>query len=237
MYVEYFKKNNEYDLVYCSDIDGLLSKMGIRTNMKDDWWMFIDGSVQSIKAVLLHRDNKFPAIPIAYSRKAKESYETLRCILNLVRYEEFLWKICADLKVTGILTGMQGGYTKFPCFLCLWDSRDREHHYNKDEWPLRNTRAPGEKNIKYEPLVPAQKIVLPPLHVKLGIFKNFVKSLKKDGEPVKILTEIFPRLSKAKLAEGVFVGPDLRKVNAFRIPCLHQNFELGKPLKEPWKIS
>ena len=27
------------------------------------------------------------------------------------------------LQIITILLGMQAGYTKYPCFLCLWDSR------------------------------------------------------------------------------------------------------------------
>ena len=32
------------------------------------------------------------------------------------------WIICVDLKLVKFRLGQQSGYTKFPCFLCLWDS-------------------------------------------------------------------------------------------------------------------
>ena len=38
--------------------------------------------------------------------------------------------LCGDLKVLSILLGQQGGYTKYPCFLCLWDSRAKNEHWN-----------------------------------------------------------------------------------------------------------
>ncbi|GBM70932.1 hypothetical protein AVEN_111991-1 [Araneus ventricosus] len=42
--------------------------------------------------------------------------------------------------------------------------------------------------------------------------KQFVKALPKEGECFKYLCDQFPRLSEAKLKEGVFIGPDIRKM-------------------------
>jgi len=42
-------------------------------------------------------------------------------LLKLIKYDKFQWKICADLKVVGMVCGLQGGYTKNCCFPCLWD--------------------------------------------------------------------------------------------------------------------
>ncbi len=58
--------------------------------------------------------------------------------------------------------------------------------------------------------------MLPPLHIKLGIFKKFVKSLDPEGRPMKLLKDIFPGLSEAKI-KGVFVGPDTRKLMKNRV--------------------
>lgn len=49
------------------------------------------------------------------------------------------WNICADLKVVAILMGLQGGYVKYPCHLCEWNSRARSEHYGRESWPLRKT--------------------------------------------------------------------------------------------------
>ena len=54
-----------------------------------------------------------------------------------------------------------------------------------------------------EPPVPIGKILLPPLHIKLDIVKNFVMALDRDGEGFKYLRTIFPRLSEAKLQAGI----------------------------------
>ncbi|GBN50744.1 hypothetical protein AVEN_31435-1 [Araneus ventricosus] len=56
----------------------------------------------------------------------KETYETLKHMLSSIEYSKH---ICADLKVIAVLVGLQAGYTKFCCFLCQWDSRDRKKHY------------------------------------------------------------------------------------------------------------
>ena len=66
--------------------------------------------------------------------------------------------------------------------------------------------------VQFENLVETTRIVVPTLHIKLGIFKNFVKSLDREGQPMKLLKDIFPGLSEAKSQKGVFVGPD-RKNN------------------------
>lgn len=42
--------------------------------------------------------------------------------------------------------------------------------------------------------------------------KQYVKSLQKDGDCFKYLCTKFPKLSEAKLKEGVFTGPDIRKL-------------------------
>ncbi|GBM53251.1 hypothetical protein AVEN_128419-1 [Araneus ventricosus] len=42
--------------------------------------------------------------------------------------------------------------------------------------------------------------------------KQFIKALPKESECFKYLCDQFPGLSEAKLKEGVFVGPDIRKM-------------------------
>ena len=69
---------------------------------------------------------------------------------------------------------------------------------------------PSSVNVKYLPLVDPNDILLPPLHIKLGLFKNFVKALDKDSVAVKFLREKFPKLSIVKVNEGVFVGLQIR---------------------------
>ena len=111
----------------------------------------------------------------------------------------------------GLLMGMQAGFTKY-CFLCLWDSRAVSQHYKQKDWGSRSTFVPGEHSLKENPLVDMNKVLLPPLHIKLGLMKNFVKALHKNGATFQHLSAVFPGLNAAKLKEGIFVGPRIREV-------------------------
>lgn len=68
--------------------------------------------------------------------------------------------------MVNFLLGQQSGYTKYACFICMWDSRARQHHWNQDVWPVRDSLTVGKANIIREPLVSKRdKIILPPLHI------------------------------------------------------------------------
>lgn len=53
---------------------------------------------------------------------------------------------------------------------------------------------------------------MPPLLIKLGLIKQFVKALNKDGECFKYIINGFPKLSYEKIKGGVFDGPQIRKL-------------------------
>ena len=125
-------------------------------------------SKASLKAVLLNNGNGKPSISSVHVTALNESHETMELILHLIKHSAYNWNICGDLKVIGLLLGMQMGYTKHQCFLCLWDSRDNEQHYIKKNWPLRETLVPRRFNIHHVSPVDLKKIYLPPTHIKLG---------------------------------------------------------------------
>ena len=56
------------------------------------------------------------------------------------------------------------------------------------------------------------KVLLPPLHIELGLMKYFVKALHKNGVAFEHFSTVFPGHSAAKLKEGIFVGPQIREV-------------------------
>ena len=70
----------------------------------------------------------------------------------------------------------------------------------------------GKSNIKWEPLTEPQKVLIPPLHIKLGLIKQFVTALDKESAAFKYLQVLFPKLSKAKVKAGIFVGPQIKKI-------------------------
>lgn len=92
----------------------------------------------------------------------------------------------------------------------MFDSRDRGNHYKKKIWPSRESFEPGKENILKEPLVDPSKILIPPLHIKLGLMKQFVKALDKNGQCFKYLGKVFRQKCDAKLSQGIFDGPEIR---------------------------
>ena len=58
-----------------------------------------------------------------------------------------------------------------------------------------------------------QMSFLPPLHIKLGLMKNFVKAIDQEGDDFKFLKDFFgAHKSDAKLKAGIFVGPEIKKL-------------------------
>jgi len=153
----------------------------------EDWRLpvFIDSSKRSLKCVLLHSGNKYASVPIAHSTTLKEKYEAIKYVLEKISYDQHEWLICADLKMVNFLLGQQSGFTKYPCFLYMWDSRDQAQHYAKRDWPARNNLEPSRlqtldsraTNIINKPLVDREKTLYPPLHIKLGLMKQYTKAL------------------------------------------------------------
>ena len=57
-----------------------------------------------------------------------------------------------------------------------------------------------------------KKVLLPPLHIKLGLVKQFVKKLNPESDAFKHIQELFPKLSEAKVKAGIFVGPQVKRL-------------------------
>jgi len=202
----------EEGVCFCADIDGLMCELGYE-HVSEEWRLFIDSSKASLKAVLLHNGNKKPSVPVAHAVGLKETYESMEKILKLTHYADHKWNLCGDLKVVALLLGLQLGYTKYMCFLCLWNSRDDANHYSQKQWPKRDEAIPGRYNVKHVPLVESHRVYLPPLHIKLGLIKNFVKAMDRHGNAFQHLRNKFGLdKSEAKLKEGVFVGPEIREL-------------------------
>ena len=97
-----------------------------------------------------------------------------------------MWKIKVDyFKVLNMLLGQKSGFTKYPCFICEWDSRDRINHWIKCDWSLRECITPGYRNILQPALVDRSNVILPPLHIKLGLIKQYLNALNKEGASFK----------------------------------------------------
>ena len=137
---------NESPLVYCVDVKGLIEKLATPYNPLD-WRLFIDSSKATLKAVLLHNENLFASIPPAHSTQMKKTYENIEVMVTKLKYDEHGWKVLVDIKVLNILQGQQSRYTKFLCFLCEWDSRDKVNHWIKHDWPWEYREHLGIKTL------------------------------------------------------------------------------------------
>jgi len=82
-----------------------------------------------------------------------------------------------------LLTGIQAKpsqFIKYTCFICEWDSRARSLHYSRKDWSARKSLEPGIINVENQPLVEPSKILLPSMHLKLGLMKNSVKAMDQE---------------------------------------------------------
>ena len=77
------------------------------------------------------------------------------------------------------------------------------------------TTTAGRFNVKHVPLADPKNVLLPPLHIKLGLMKCCVRAMDHQGSGFKYLKEKFVSYkSNAKLTAGIFIGPEIRKLFA-----------------------
>lgn len=223
-FMPFFTLSDDKTYAYCHDIATLMLEMGVKFFDPDDWRIFIDSSKSSLKTVLLHKDSSIKPVPILYALGKKEDYDTMKWVLDTVYYENYLWRACCDLKVLTLLTGLQTGYTKYSCPFCVFDTRDKNQYANR-YWPPRTSHVIGRFNVRNPALIERESIMVPPLHMKLGLVKNLTKAFirpithPETGHKVPknqkafdfLKNEAFPALSMDKVKEGKH-----RKSNIFR---------------------
>ncbi|KAI6646865.1 hypothetical protein LOD99_9134 [Oopsacas minuta] len=69
-------------LCYCNNVDRVMELLGVQ-HEPSEWRLFINSSKYSLKAVLLHKGNVLPSIPIGHLVHMKESHENMDILLNL----------------------------------------------------------------------------------------------------------------------------------------------------------
>lgn len=210
---EFFDEETDGDdsYVYLKDLDGFFRKWFQIEFNSDEWRLFIDASMNSLKVVLLHCDD-LPEVPLFYSRTLRESYSTMKLVLDKIKYQNYGLFVCADLKVLNMLRGIKPGNVSYPCLKCLWDSRSYSTHYSNKKCVSRdsldrNEMANPKKKRKTDqsaeefseslaPLVDPKKLMLPPLHIKLGLFSQLVKSIFKKGGPSNQIMQLRDELEE-----------------------------------------
>ena len=69
----------------------------------------------------------------------------------------------------------------------------------------------GCRHAINDPIVEPSKVLLSPPYIKLGLMKQFVKTLNKGQCFYHIMSQ-FPQLSNNKLKEEIFYGPQIQKL-------------------------
>ena len=120
------------NLVVCPKVHELMAVLKI-TYDSSEWRLFIDSSKTSLKAVLLYNGNTMLSIPIDYAGHIKETYDNIKVLLKCTNYNQHQWQLPSDLKVIALVMAFQLSYTKYCCFLCEWNNREKDSHYTKKD--------------------------------------------------------------------------------------------------------
>lgn len=92
-----------------------------------------------------------------------ELYEKMTT-LNLIKYEEH--KVCKDLIVMELLFSLQSRYIKYFCFFFnYWKRKATKDHYVEEEWPIRYVYIPIKVEVKHNPVIGSNNVLLPTLHM------------------------------------------------------------------------
>lgn len=107
--------------------------------------------------------------------------------------------------------GLTPGNSKYPCFICQFDTRDDEKLKYTKKYKERLEYVIKEFGVKFNPLIKKEKIIIPPLHIKLGLFTKFLKTININA--INYLNDnLFTKLSEDKLDNGILNGPDINKL-------------------------
>ena len=130
--------------------------------------------------------------------------------MEAINYDKFKRQICGDLKSDCITTWTTRKIHKILLLLLWMGQQSSVSYYSRKDWPARKSLEPGIMNVENQPLVELSKILLPSMHLKLGLTKKSLKAMNQEEAAFTYLREPFPRLSEAKLKESIFIGPQIR---------------------------
>lgn len=91
-----------------------------------------------------------------------------------------------------------------------WESQARPLYIKKHWGSLCPSLEPEKKNIQHSSLVKSSKMLLPPLHIKLGLMKYFVKAFDKQ---IRSFHSKLPALNEASIKECAFTSHQICEVS------------------------
>ena len=80
--------------------------------------------------------------------------------------------------------------------------------------------------------VSQEKVLLPPLHIKLCLVKQFVKALGFEGEVFQDIRSMFFSLSDAKMNGEIFGGPQISTM----LKSESLEAKINETEKEAWQV-
>ena len=111
------------------------------------------------------------------------------------------------------------------------DTCERKEYDIHKRWPERELLITGQKIVVNTPIINPEKVNFPPLHIKLGLIKNFVEAVDQNIAEFMYTKNKFLRKSEAKIKEGIFAGPQMRGLTE-DVKFEHQ---LSEVEKAAWK--
>ena len=148
-------------ICFCNNVSGLFHSIGIPCILSE-WRLSltvhqrVSRQFYSIMAINTH------LFLLLIQSILKETYKNVKTVLNVLKYDQYNWEVIGDFKIITFLMGMQGGFTKYPCYLCPWYSRGTKTHYQKQVWSKREEFVDGENNVKNIPLINQKKFCCRP---------------------------------------------------------------------------
>lgn len=102
-------------------------------------------------------------------------------MLDALKYDKYSWEVTEDCKVVAFLMKLQGGFTKVQSCLCLCGQLGHQGALPKAGLVTTDqAETTSSINIKWESLVEPWKVLVSPLHIKLGLIKQIVTALNKE---------------------------------------------------------
>ena len=118
LFLQYFRRDSSF--VYCHN-KCRNWEFQCPTQMNGDCSLTAQNIV--LKCILLRKSNLYSAVPIGHSVCLHEEHGDTERVSELLQYHKHNWNICVNLKIVCFFLGQQCGYTKYPYFLSMWDSR------------------------------------------------------------------------------------------------------------------
>ena len=109
------------------------------------------------------------------------------------------WRLKSDIHIAGTTKWIYQSTLAF----CVFGTAGLAKSTELEEIGPQETSSLQVKKI----LVNPQHVLLPPLHIKLGMMKQLVKALNKEIDCFEYLCGVFQALSTEKLRAEIFDGP------------------------------